>query len=161
MNAHWHHRFVDLALLVGGWSKDPSTQVGAVLIGPELEVLSVGYNGFPRGIEDTYERLHDRPLKYRLIVHAEQNAILNAARRNIPIRGSTLYVIASSGGKLWGGAPCERCAVEVVQAGIAQVVTPMTMDMPESWVESCKHGEAILKEAGVGYNEFRYYRRFT
>lgn len=152
----WNKRFVDLARLVGSWSKDPSTRVGAVLVGPDREVLSVGYNGFPRGIADTYERLHDRPTKYELVVHAEANAILNAVRNGVCTKHATMYVIAESGGKLWGGAPCIRCAVETVQAGVSRVIVPTPKDMPQSWVESCEKGKRILLEAGVGYTEFDY-----
>jgi dCMP deaminase len=158
MSAHWDKRFIDLALLVASWSKDPSTQVGAVLVGRDKEVLAVGYNGFPRGILDTAERLNDRPTKYKLVVHAEINCITNAARNGIKTRGATLYVIARSvsTGKLWGGAPCIRCSVELIQAGVREVVAPAPQDMPETWIESCAEGRRVIEEAGLIYREFDY-----
>ena len=152
----WDKRFTDLAMHVAGWSKDPSTQVGAVIVGPDKEVLSVGYNGFPRGMNDSEERLNDRPLKYALTVHAERNAILNAARYGISLKGSTLYVIATSGGKYWGGAPCQACSIEVAQAGISQVVAPTPHGMPDRWRASCHEGAEVLRECGIIYREFEY-----
>jgi len=152
----WDKRFIDLASHVSTWSKDPSTRVGAVLVGLDREVLSMGYNGFPRGIADTPERLNDRPTKYELVVHAEINAIMNAVRNGICTRHSTMYVIAhdQKTGRGWGGAPCIRCAVETVQAGVEVVIVPTPKDMPDSWRESCEKGAAVLREAGVLYKEF-------
>ena len=75
----WGDRYIHLAKEISTWSKDPSTKVGAVVIGNNGEVLSQGYNGFPRGIKDTPQRLKDREKKYNLVVHAEMNAIYNAS----------------------------------------------------------------------------------
>ena len=86
----WDRHFIEMAVLCAGMSKDPRTRVGAVIIGPDREVRSTGFNGFPRGISDTYERLHDKTEKLRLVVHAEVNAILNAARVGIPDRKSVV-----------------------------------------------------------------------
>jgi dCMP deaminase len=152
----WNRRFVELAAFVSQWSKDPSTRVGAVLVGPDKEVLSLGYNGLPRGIADTPERLYDRPTKYGLVVHAEINAIMNAARNGVSTKGSTMYVIAERAGRFWGGAPCQRCAVETIQAGIASVIVPFPKDMPEDWMASCLKGREALEEAGVKYLEFDF-----
>lgn len=149
-----------MALLVASWSKDPSTQVGAVLVGPDREILSVGYNGFPRGVMDFEHRLNNREEKYRLVVHAEINALMNAARNGICTKHATMYVIARSvaTGAKWGGAPCIRCAVETIQSGVSRVIVPEPMDMPETWVKSCAEGRAVLEEAGVDYIEFEYPR---
>lgn len=149
----WDNRFLELATLVSTWSKDPSTKVGAVLVGADKEILSVGFNGFPRGIADTQDRLNDRIIKYKLVVHAEINAVLNAVRNGINVKGSTLYLIAKGNHGNWGGAPCIRCAVELINAGIAKVVTLSSINIPESWKESCAEGAAALKEAGVDYRE--------
>jgi dCMP deaminase len=159
MKNKWHERFIDTALLAANWSKDPSTQVGAVLVGPDKEILSVGYNGFPRGVADTDERLNDRPTKYELVVHAEINSIMNAARNGVCTKHSTLYVIAYNRKtkQLWGGAPCIRCAVETIQAGIGAVIVPAPTNMPDSWKESCEKGASVLKEAGVIYTEIEGY----
>ena len=80
MSEKWDRRFLDLASHICGWSKDPSTKVGCVVVGEDREIRSTGFNGFPRGIEDSMERLDDRELKYPLICHAEENAIMHAAR---------------------------------------------------------------------------------
>ena len=80
MSEKWDGRFLSLATHISGWSKDPSTKVGCVVVGPDREIRSTGFNGFPQGIADTDERLSDRNLKYPLICHAEENAIMHAAR---------------------------------------------------------------------------------
>ena len=78
-NDKWNSRFMDLARLVAGWSKDTSTKVGCVIIGPDKEIRSTGYNGFPRGVDDTIPAGHERPAKYDFTEHAERNAIYNAS----------------------------------------------------------------------------------
>lgn len=101
----WDDHFLRLALNNAKMSKDPRTQVGSVIVGPDREVRSMGFNGFPRGIEDTLERLHDRDMKLKLIVHGEMNAILNAVRIGVSTRGCTLYLAATDDtGLIWGGA---------------------------------------------------------
>ena len=80
MSAKWDIRFLKLATHISEWSKDPSTKVGCVVVGPDREIRSTGFNGFPRGIQDSDERLTNRDLKYPLICHAEENAIMHAAR---------------------------------------------------------------------------------
>lgn len=76
MSNRWDVHFLDLAATHARMSKDPSTRVGSVIVGPDREIRSVGFNGFPRGIEDTYARLHDRDTKLKLVVHGEMNAML-------------------------------------------------------------------------------------
>ena len=123
--ARWDRHFLRLAVQHAAMSQDPSTQVGAVIVGPDQEIRSVGFNGFPRGIADIEARLNNRDLKLKLIVHGEMNAILAAARVGIPLKGCTLYFAATDiGGAAWGGAPCSRCSVEIIQAGIAEIVSP-------------------------------------
>ena len=78
MSLKWDARFLDLAKHISDWSKDPSTKVGCVVVGEDREVRSTGFNGFPRGIEDTAARLNDRSQKYPMICHAEENAIMHA-----------------------------------------------------------------------------------
>ena len=101
MSEKWDGRFLNLATHISGWSKDPSTKVGCVVVGPDREIRSTGFNGFPRGIADTDERLSDRDLKYPLICHAEENAIMRAARSGLALKDCTAYVT-------W--PPCTRCA---------------------------------------------------
>jgi dCMP deaminase len=134
----WDRRFIDLARHIAGWSKDPSTQVGAV-IALDRRVISIGYNGFPRGIQDSHERLHARPQKYTLTVHAELNALLNASARP---RGATLYT--------WPLSPCQACALQIIQAGIARVVAPYADEsLWERWSDSLLAADALFAEAGI------------
>lgn len=133
---HWDYRFLDLARYIGTWSKDPSTKVGAVIVSPHKRVISTGFNGLPSGVEDTIERLHNRELKYQMIVHAERNAILDARQS---VRGFGIYV--------WPMMPCAVCATMIIQAGLAEVVAPVS-DNPR-WVESFQLTREMFREAGV------------
>lgn len=136
LNFKWGARFMELAEHVSTWSKDPSTKVGAVIIDPTTKiVVGLGYNGFPRGVEDTDERYADRPTKYSMVVHAEVNAIHNAAR---PVRGCLLFITYP---------PCGECAKYIIQAGIVHVIARKPADT--RWVDSCKIAETMFKEAGV------------
>jgi dCMP deaminase len=162
MSERWDRHFLDLACLVARMSKDPSTRVGAVIVGPDREVRSTGFNGLPRGIADTPERLEDRDVKLRLIVHAEANAILNAARIGVSVKGCTLYLTAtdsSNDGLVWGGAPCTRCTVEVIQAGIAEVVSYPAKGVPSRWQEDIAAAGELLIEAGIRYREVEPFTR--
>lgn len=107
MTGKWHERFFDLAELVGSWSKDPSTKVGAVIIRPDRTIASVGYNGFPRGVGDIYTTRDDKLLR---TVHAEANAIMSARE---PLHGYTIYVTPLH--------PCANCAGLIIQSGIKVV----------------------------------------
>jgi dCMP deaminase len=150
----WDQYFLDMCLLNASMSKDPSTQVGAVIVGPDMEVRSTGFNGFARGIEDTDERLNNRDMKLKLVVHAEMNAVLAAARVGIPVKGCSIYLLATNKfGKHWGGAPCVRCTVELIQAGISEVVSYPFKDVPSHWTDDIKMARGLLEEAGVKYRE--------
>jgi len=140
MSIKWTHRFLDLAKEVSSWSKDPSSQIGAVVVGDKREVLSQGFNGFPRGMDDSPERYNDRTQKYTFVVHAEMNAIYNASYTGTSLDGATLYV---------HGLPvCSDCAKGIVQVGIKKVVVRKTKT-DKRWEESSRHTELIFKEAGV------------
>jgi dCMP deaminase len=132
----WDERFLQLAQHIAQWSKDPSTKVGAVIVRPNRTIASVGYNGFPRGVNDD-ERLNDRPYKYAMTVHAEANAILSANER---LDGCTLYVTPLS--------PCSSCASILIQSGIKRVVAYMP-HQPEHWADSFAIARTMLDEAGV------------
>lgn len=150
----WDRHFISLALENARMSKDPATQAGAVIVGPDREVRSMGYNGLPRGIADTPQRLQDKDLKRSLIVHAEMNAILNAARIGVSTRGCTLYLaLTDETGQVWGGAPCTRCTVEIIQAGITQVVAKPFKNQTSYWTDSVEQARALLQEAQVQYRE--------
>lgn len=130
-----------LAKEVASWSKDPSTRVGAVAIGQKGQVLSQGYNGFPRGIEDKSERMENRDWKYLLIVHAEMNAIYNATYNGVSLDGSTMYV---------SGLPCcSECAKGIIQVGVSEVVMDGDPKNPR-WKQSCDLALSMFKEAGIG-----------
>lgn len=134
----WDRRFLAMADFVSKWSKDPSTQVGAIIVRPNRTLASVGFNGFPRGVEDRAERLNDREVKYAMTVHAEANAILAA---NEPVNGYTLYVSPLF--------PCANCAALIIQSGIKTVVAAMPPGENERWNMSFKMAEAMFAEAAV------------
>ncbi|MEC7706419.1 MAG: dCMP deaminase family protein [Candidatus Thermoplasmatota archaeon] len=140
MSEKWDKRFLDLAAHISTWSKDPSTKVGCVVVGEDREIRSTGFNGFPRGIEDDEERLSDRNQKYPLICHAEENAIMHAARTGVSLKGNTAYVT-------W--PPCSRCTRSLIQAGVSEVVYPDEIDIPERWQEDFSTASSMMEEAGI------------
>jgi dCMP deaminase len=131
----WDARFLEMTILVSKWSKDPSTQVGAVITKGKF-VVSLGFNGHPAGVADSMERLENREIKYRTIIHAEINAILSAGK---PLEGCTLYV--------WPFMPCSQCASIIIQSGIRRVVTVPSDS--ERWAESFRYTEELFREAEV------------
>lgn len=139
---NWDARWLAMAKLVAGWSKDRSTKVGAVLVGPRNVLLAVGWNGFPRGLRDDIDERHVRPAKYLWTSHAEENAICNCASEGINTRGATLYVT-------W--PPCARCARAIIQAGIKEVVRAFLTDDSTRWQEEWDVAKEMLAEAGVAY----------
>ena len=140
MTSKWDLRFIELARHISGWSKDPSTKVGCAVVGEDREIRSTGFNGFPRGIDDDAERLADREKKYPLICHAEENAIMHAARIGVSLKDSTAYVT-------W--PPCSRCARSLIQAGIREVVYSSSEEIPERWLEDFEISTGMLAEANV------------
>lgn len=154
MSEKWDRHFLQLCIDHARMSKDPSTRVGAVIVGPDREIRSAGFNGFPRGIADTAERLNDRDAKLKLVVHGEMNAILAAARVGIPVKGCTLYLAATDvSGLVWGGPPCTRCVVEMIQAGIVEIVSYPKKAIPSKWHSDLEFAAALLTEAGIAYRE--------
>mgnify|MGYP003385234201 CR=1 FL=1 len=140
MNKDWNKKYMDLAVTVSGWSKDPSTKIGSVAIGGSGQVLAQGYNGFPRGIDDTSERYADRTEKYAYVVHAEMNTIYNACRNGVSLANSTFYV---------HGLPvCNECAKGIIQVGTKKVVMSGDRHNPR-WIESCKKACDLFDESGV------------
>ena len=136
----WHDRYMNLAKEVSTWSKDPSSQIGAVAIGPKGQVLSQGYNGFPRGIIDTKERLNNRALKYKLVVHAEMNCIFNATYNGVSLDGSTMYV--------YGLPICTECCKGIIQVGIKNVFMN-DIETPERWKNSIETAIDLFNESNV------------
>ena len=140
MSDKWDIRFLKLATHISEWSKDPSTKVGCVVVGPDREIRSTGFNGFPRGIQDSDERLTNRDLKYPLICHAEENAIMHAARIGLALKGCTAYVT-------W--PPCTRCARSLIQAGVSEIVIPSGLEIPDRWRDDFEMSMGLLREAEV------------
>jgi dCMP deaminase len=154
MYSRWDEHFLHLALVNASMSKDPNTQVGSIIVGPDREIRSGGFNGFPRGIADTPERLNDRDMKMKLIVHAEINAVMNAARCGTPTKGCTLYLAATDeSGAVWGGPPCTSCVIHLIQAGITDVVSFPKKSIPSRWLADLAFAAKILDEAGIRYRE--------
>lgn len=140
----WDHRFLKIAYEVASWSKDPGTKVGAVLVS-DRRIISQGYNGFPQGIDDSPERYSNRETKLAYTVHAEINAILNAAKNGSKTNESTLYVTFS---------PCVGCASSVIQSGVKTVVCPDVITSPARWKDNFLLGQSMLKESGVNVLTF-------
>jgi dCMP deaminase len=136
MNEKWDLRFLELARHISGWSKDPSTQTGAVIVDSDSRVVSTGYNGFARGVVDSSERLNDRETKYKMVVHCERNAVIFARQ---DLRDCTLYT--------WPFMSCGPCAAMMIQAGIKTVVAPPN-DNPR-WQADFELAKEMFKEAGV------------
>lgn len=134
----WDNRFLALADLVADWSKDPSTKCGAVIVRPDLTVASVGYNGFPRGCDDSEHLYAARDEKYQRTIHAEVNAILAATE---PVRGYTLYTVP--------GPSCDRCAACIIQAGISRVVHRRGEFAEGRWSGQLERGLQMYNEARV------------
>jgi dCMP deaminase len=136
----WDQRYLALAKEVSTWSKDPSTKVGAVVVGGKKEVLAQGFNGFPRGIDDSDERYNDRETKYKLVVHAEMNAIYNATYSGVSLDGATLYI--------YGLPICSECAKGIIQVGIKRVVVEQAKELG-NWNESVELSKAMFGEANI------------
>ena len=145
----WDQRLMDMAALVSTWSKDNTTKIGAVIVGPGREILSIGYNGFPRGVDDSVEERYERPLKYLWTIHAEKNAIFNASRIGVPLTGATIYLNGDH------GFPCSPCAAAIVQCGIKQLVGLMPDLTNEKYAEDYREAMKMFQEAGVAFRHIR------
>lgn len=136
MISKWAVRFFQMAELVGSWSKDPSTQVGAVITHGN-RIVSVGFNGYPHGISDSADT-DDREMKLLKTLHAEENAILFAKR---DLAGSDIWVTHF---------PCPNCAAKIIQTGISAVHCPeQTEDFLSRWGDKIKVSQDMFIQAGV------------
>jgi dCMP deaminase len=142
MRNKWDERYLRLAYGIAQWSKDPSSKIGAITVGSKGQVLSQGFNGFPRGLRDEPSRLNDRETKYKYVVHAEMNAIYNATYNGTSLDGATLYV--------YGLPTCSECAKGVIQVGIKRVVMP-NQKIDGKWLDSWMQTESFFDEAGIEY----------
>ena len=141
MDIKWEKRFINIAREISTWSKDPSKQIGAVITGVNKQIISQGYNGFPKGFDDLEYRLKDREQKLKYIVHAEANAIYNALHNGANLSGATIYV--------YGLPPCHECAKAIIQCGISKVVYHCDGEGLNKWKESFAVSEEMFKECNV------------
>ncbi len=133
----WLAHFMTMCQHVAQMSKDPSTKVGAVIVGPDRTVVATGFNGFPRGCKDEAGMYNNRELKYRRIIHAEMNAILTA---NKPLFNCTLFT--------WPLPPCDRCIPHIIQVGISHIVCPEIKET-DRWALPCLEAQQMALEADV------------
>ena len=141
----WDQRFLSMARLVSTWSKDPSTQVGAVIVTAENIVVSIGYNGFAQTMPDVEKHYANREEKYSRIVHSETNAIVLARK---DVRGHSLYVTLP---------PCDRCAVTIIQAGITRVICPEVIsgDPEKRWKDAFDKASQYFEESDVIFEKVK------
>lgn len=139
----WDRRYLDTASLVASWSKDPSTQCGAVIVRPDRTLASVGFNGFPAGCDDDWKLYVNRELKYARVIHAEVNAVLHAREL---LKGYTMYT--------WPpgyGPSCDRCSTVIIQSGITRVVHVRKPGegFADRWKAAVEIGLQMYHEAGI------------
>ena len=139
----WDKYFLNIAENVKLKSKDRRTQIGAVIVGKDNEIVSTGYNSFPRGINDNVEERQIRPEKYYWIEHAERNAIYNAARIGVSFRDTTMYLTC--------GIPCSDCTKGIISSGIKKIYCKVqdTTRNREHWDEHAKRSLQMFKESNV------------
>lgn len=133
----WHKRFLELAIFISNWSKDPSSKVGAVIVDENRRIVSTGYNGFPIGVHDDKDRLDTKEVKYKMVLHAEENAIMFAKR---DLSRCSLYVSKIP--------PCSHCAGLIIQSGIKNVYV-QTCEIADRWRESFEYSKMMFRESDV------------
>ncbi len=143
---NWTKKYLDLAKHISSWSKDPSTSIGAVSVGNNGQILSQGYNGFPRKISDTEFRLNNKDTKYKFVVHAEMNCIYNASLNGVSLNNSDLYV--------YGLPICSECAKGIIQVGIKNVFMCHPVDISDTWKNSYNISKELFKEAEINASRF-------
>jgi len=146
----WDIRFMQMAKEISNWSKDPSRKIGAVAIDENRRILSTGYNGFPAGIDDSFDRLNDRDKKYKYVIHAEKNCIYNACLNGISLKDSLLYV--------WGLPVCSECAKGVIQVGVSKVFYGYSIkDYDDSvWLDSFQITKSMFDEVGIEVHRINF-----
>lgn len=133
-------KFWPIVEAVASMSKDPSTKVGAIALDENLNIIATGFNGFPRGVNDDPSRYADRETKLRLVSHAEQNLIAQAAYGGRSLRGATLLVSSLY--------PCSNCAKSIIQSGVSRVISPPP-DTSERWREESQWAKIMFNESHV------------
>lgn len=144
---NWDEYFINIAQQIKLKSKDQKTQIGVVIVGKNNEIVSTGYNSFPRGINDDLQERQERPEKYYWFEHAERNAIYNAARIGVSTLDTTMYMTCD--------ISCADCARAIINAGIVNVVFSKS-DKPwrEEWKQSAERSIQMFKEAGIDVKYF-------
>jgi dCMP deaminase len=139
---NWDEYFINIAEQVKLKSKDNKTQIGVVIVGKDNEIVSTGYNSFPRGINDGVEERQERPEKYFWFEHAERNAIYNAARIGVSTLVTTMYMTC--------GISCADCARAIINSGISKIVLREGKGATNiKWQESAERSMIMFEEAGV------------
>ena len=133
-------RFWPVVEAVATMSKDPSTKVGALALDDNFNIVATGFNGFPRGVSDDPSRYEDRVVKLKLVSHAEQNLIAQAAYGGRSLRGATMLVSSLF--------PCSNCAKSIIQSGVVRIISPEP-DTSERWQEESKLAKLLFDEASV------------
>lgn len=148
INMSWNEYYLNIAEVIKSKSKDQSTKIGAVIVGRGNEILSTGYNSFPRGIEDNKLERQERPEKYFWMVHAEMNAILNAARIGVSTNESKMFLTC--------GIPCTNCGKAIINAGISEIYCKRedTTVNRQKWDEEAKRTLKMFEEAGIIINYY-------
>lgn len=137
---NWDRKFIKLSKHISDWSKDKNKKVGAVIVDNDNIVLSMGYNGIPRGCDDTNECRYERPTKYLFTEHAERNAIYHAARHGVSLKGCKMYVTLF---------PCADCARAMIQSGISKIIAPEPNLEHEVWGDHFKAAIQMMEEAKI------------
>lgn len=151
ISMNWDNYFKDIAETVKLKSKDESTKIGAVIVGDDNEIISTGYNSFPRGLNDDLPERQERPEKYNWFEHAERNAIYNAARIGVSVKGARMYLTC--------GVPCIDCARGIINSGIKKIYCVKGESITHGlsgkhWEENITKAETMLVECGI---EICYY----
>lgn len=148
---NWDEYFINIMDTVATKSKDTNTKIGCVLVGADREIRSTGYNSFPRGLDDNVKKRFERPLKYKFFEHAERNAIYNAARIGVSVKGCVSY-------QSW--LPCTDCARGLINAGITEIVydcrpgNPWLARTDKIWDEDMAISKEMLSECGVKIRQY-------
>ena len=137
---NWDKKFIKLSKHISDWSKDKNKKVGAVIVDTDNVVLSMGYNGIPRGCDDTQECRYERPTKYLFTEHAERNAIYHAARHGVSLKDCKMYVTLF---------PCADCARAMIQSGITKLIAPEPNLEHDVWGEHFKAAIQMMEEAKI------------
>lgn len=144
-DAIWNQRFQGLCEYISHWSEDRDFHVGAVIVGPAMEVRSTGYNGLPRGVSADDDKRFDRASgeKFFWFEHAERNALYNATRLGVSVDGCVIYI---------NRFPCADCARAIIQSGISEVYCPDVPEFDGALDHSFAVSKVMLEEAGVKVN---------